>query len=130
MESRRLNRSSGLTTILVMFRLLVRATVLIMFLGIPTLCLAGVLEHLCSEGPETTSCNHEEACDQDPCSDIALRPDVNPREWTLGMDPSHAALEQSPAPHLADLAATASSTFPPGLATFRSSFSARLPLRI
>lgn len=42
----------------------------------PVLCLAGVLEHLCADCPERTSCDHEEDCVSDPCVDIVQVPDT------------------------------------------------------
>ncbi|HET9235157.1 MAG TPA: hypothetical protein VFP10_13560 [Candidatus Eisenbacteria bacterium] len=111
-----------------MFRVFLRMTLLVMFMGVPTLCLAGVVEHLCSEGPETASCSHEEGCDEDPCSDVALRPELNPREWTLLASLDFSALEQSP--HLDIPGTMAVSLLPQGPMSSRSSFSARRPLRI
>lgn len=43
----------------------------------PGLCLAGALEHPCTSCPEEAFCAHEEACVDDPCSDVLLRPDAS-----------------------------------------------------
>ena len=43
----------------------------------PGLCLAGALEHLCSDCTEGASCGHEDDCADDPCGDVLLRPDTD-----------------------------------------------------
>jgi hypothetical protein len=49
----------------------------------PGLCLAGTLQHLCtdcSEGSEI-ACEHEEDCANDPCADVVLRLDSESIAW-------------------------------------------------
>lgn len=50
----------------------------------PGLCLAGALDHLCSDCTEQMACGHEDRCAEDPCTETLLRPDtgVNDREPT------------------------------------------------
>jgi hypothetical protein len=42
-----------------------------LILGAPVLCTAGVLLHPCDCG-EAISCAHEDACVEDPCSEIVI----------------------------------------------------------
>lgn len=53
-----------------MLRDMLRGTLVVIALGFalsaPALCLAGLLEHLCSECSDT-ACGHEENCSGDPC---------------------------------------------------------------
>jgi hypothetical protein len=58
-----------------MKQLLFLAITLWVFLT-PTLCVAGVLEHLCDDCVEE-SCTHEEECVEDPCPDFLIRPSVS-----------------------------------------------------
>ena len=113
-----------------MLRLGLKAIFLIMFLGSPTLCLSGVLEHLCSEGSGTVSCSHEDGCAEDPCSDVALRPEFAPKALSFGAHPDLFMPEQHCARYLATLVFLTPPDVPPGLNRFRSSSSAPLPLRI
>ena len=41
----------------------------------PGLCLAGTLEHICGDCPGSITCEHEDDCANDPCSEELLRPD-------------------------------------------------------
>ena len=103
------------------------AIFLIMFLCIPTLCMSGVLEHLCAEGSETVSCNHEDGCAEDPCFDVALRPEFAPKVLPFG---AHLTLIHGFERYPATLASLPVPEMPPGLDRPQSSSSAPLPLRI
>jgi len=47
----------------------------IWMLALRSLCLAGVLEHICGDCPESITCGHEENCAADPCVETLQRPD-------------------------------------------------------
>lgn len=40
----------------------------------PWLCLAGALEHFCGDCPESSACEHEDDCANDPCAIDLLPP--------------------------------------------------------
>ena len=40
----------------------------------PGLCLAGALEHFCGDCPESSACEHEDECANDPCAIDLLPP--------------------------------------------------------
>lgn len=52
------------------------------FVGLPALCVGGMLTHPCacphadeSDHPEDEGCGHENDCATDPCGEIVTRPD-------------------------------------------------------
>lgn len=71
------------------------------FVGLPALCVGGMLKHPCacphaeeSDHPEDEGCGHENDCANDPCGEIVTRPDED-----------HALTSQlNPAETLADIA--------------------------
>ncbi|MGH2571762.1 MAG: hypothetical protein ACRDGR_11075, partial [bacterium] len=103
-----------MVTVTLMPRSLMAAFIALQLLAAPVLCLAGVLEHLCSDCAQTFSCGHEDDCEQDPCSEIAVRPasstrgDLAPAVAILPVPPCVAAFVWSaiaaPHPIPADLA--------------------------
>ena len=113
-----------------MLRLGLKAIFLIMFLCSPTLCVSGVLEHLCAEGSETVSCNHEDGCAEDPCLDVALRPEFASKVLPFGAPPDLFTPIHGFEPYPAALASLPVPEMPPGLDRAQSSSSAPLPLRI
>jgi len=40
----------------------------------PGLCLAGALEHICGDCPDSSACEHEDDCSNDPCAIDLLPP--------------------------------------------------------
>jgi len=65
-----------------MVRAVTRSFVAFLLIAGPVLCMSGLVEHACSDCPSQVACGHEEDCDQDPCSEIALRPESS----TEGLD--------------------------------------------
>ena len=47
---------------------------------LPSLCLAGSLQHTCSNCPQGVVCSHEERCVDDPCLDDLVRPESAPED--------------------------------------------------
>ena len=58
-------------------------------LAMPSLCSAGVLEHLCACGV-SNSCSHEESCSADPC--VIAKPTTENGAMMLSLAPTPAML--------------------------------------
>jgi len=58
-----------------MTRLVLTALALWVLLLGPGLCMAGTIEHACPGCEQETTCEHEDACPDDPCETQLLRPD-------------------------------------------------------
>lgn len=48
---------------------------------VPSLCLAGTLEHLCTVCPEELGCGHEDGCIDDPCAAVVVVTDLRVVDW-------------------------------------------------
>jgi hypothetical protein len=48
--------------------ILITIALWVLLLG-PGLCIAGVIDHICNDCVEETTCGHEDNCDSDPCVD-------------------------------------------------------------
>jgi len=54
---------------------------------VPSLCVAGTLEHLCGECPEETGCGHEEDCLDDPCDVVVVATGLRVVDWKPALLP-------------------------------------------
>ena len=52
----------------------------------PTFCVAGVLEHACTDCSEEDACGHEEDCQDDPCLEVIARTSSSTADGLNGMN--------------------------------------------
>ena len=70
-------------------RVLIFALVCWGVLAVPSLCSAGVLEHVCACGV-SNNCSHEESCSADPC--VIGKPSTDSVGMIQTLAPTHAIL--------------------------------------